>query len=147
MGSSVHAQGPYKHLRSGCPDVKGAGSVFLQQAVFFLFFFPSKFHHQLVKPKPRLRRRKKEQEEEEEGAFPSSSALLSSPPSSCHFLSPRGGGPLPLRLHTTVLTDGSDRLSWPVMSVGGYCCRFFLQTLTAAKASCICFPRASLWRL
>lgn len=24
--------------------------------------------------------------------------------------------------HTTVLTDGSDRLSWPVMSVGGYCC-------------------------
>lgn len=49
--------------------------------------------------------------------------------------------------HTTVLTDGSDKLSWPVMSVGGYCCRFFLQTLTAAKASCICFPRASLWRL
>lgn len=26
-------------------------------------------------------------------------------------------------------------------------CRFFLQTLTAAKASCICFLRASLWRL
>lgn len=25
--------------------------------------------------------------------------------------------------HTTVLTDGSDRLSWPVMSVGGYCCK------------------------
>lgn len=25
--------------------------------------------------------------------------------------------------HTTVLTDGSDKLSWPVMSVGGYCCR------------------------
>lgn len=33
--------------------------------------------------------------------------------------------PLSLSLslsHTTVLTDGSDRLSWPVMSVGGYCC-------------------------
>lgn len=26
-------------------------------------------------------------------------------------------------LYTTVLTDGSDKLSWPVMSVGGYCCR------------------------
>lgn len=26
-------------------------------------------------------------------------------------------------------------------------CRFFLHTLTAAKASCICFLRASLWRL
>lgn len=25
--------------------------------------------------------------------------------------------------HTTVLTDGSDKLSWPVMSVGGYCCK------------------------
>lgn len=32
--------------------------------------------------------------------------------------------PPPSRLcHTTVLTDGSDRLSWPVMSVGGNCCR------------------------
>lgn len=33
--------------------------------------------------------------------------------------------------------------------VGESCltCRFFLQTLTAAKASCICFLRASLWRL
>lgn len=30
---------------------------------------------------------------------------------------------LPLPPHTTVLTDGSDKLSWPVMSVGGYCCR------------------------
>lgn len=36
-----------------------------------------------------------------------------------------------------------------VRGYGGVCptCRFFLQTLTAAKASCICFLRASLWRL
>lgn len=29
---------------------------------------------------------------------------------------PQGAG------HTTVLTEGSERLSWPVMSVGWYCC-------------------------
>lgn len=33
---------------------------------------------------------------------------------------PKSGSPT---LYTTVLTDGSDKLSWPVMSVGGYCCR------------------------
>lgn len=49
--------------------------------------------------------------------------------------------------HTTVLTEGSERLSGPVISVGWYCCRFFLHTFTAAKASCICFRRASLCRL
>lgn len=49
--------------------------------------------------------------------------------------------------HTTVLTEGSERLSGPVISVGWYCCRFFLHTFTAANASCICFRRASLCRL
>lgn len=54
--------------------------------------------------------------------------LPPSSPSSLLFLF----SPLPLRgrlasggsspPHTTVLTDGSDKLSWPVMSVGGYCC-------------------------
>lgn len=38
------------------------------------------------------------------------------------LLSPLEAG-VSLSLYTTVLTDGSDKLSWPVMSVGGYCCR------------------------
>lgn len=38
------------------------------------------------------------------------------------LLSPLEAGVSP-SLYTTVLTDGSDKLSWPVMSVGGYCCR------------------------
>lgn len=44
--------------------------------------------------------------------------------------------------HLNRCLDNNNRLE----SVD-FTCRFFLQTLTAAKASCICFLRASLWRL
>lgn len=81
MGSSVHAQGPYKHLTPGNPD-------FQKRCKFSVFShsfgkqFPQKLRWQAVKWKLRLRRRR-----ERGDGF---SLPLPSTPSSSRFLSPLG---------------------------------------------------------
>lgn len=115
MGSSVHAQGPYEHLTPGNPDFQKR----CKFSVFSHFFskqFPQKLRWQAVKWKLRRRR--------ERGDGFSLPLLLPLPPRLASSLLFGGAnlGVSPLS-YTTVLTDGSDKLSWPVMSVGGYCCR------------------------
>lgn len=123
MGFSVHAQGPYKHLTPGNPDFflkkkkkKGARSVFFSHS-FGKQVFPRKLRWQAVKWKLRLRRRR--DRGDEFFSLPLSPPL---PPRLVSSLLWERTSASP-SLYTTVLTDGSDKLSWPVMSVGGYCCR------------------------
>lgn len=120
--SSVHAQGPYKHLTPDNPDFERKVQVQCFLLLFVFFFFSSHVSGKKSLLKSSVGRQsfglRGEGNEETGPPFP-----LPSAPSSPRFLSPRGAERLPPLFYTTVLTDGSDKLSWPVMSVGGYCCR------------------------
>lgn len=115
MGSSVHAQGPYKHLTPGNPGFK--------KRCKFSVFQP--LLQQAVSSKAPLAGG-----EMKASASTAKGTRRWAPPSCpLHSLLRHVSSLLwerasvPPSLYTTVLTDGSDKLSWPVMSVGGYCCR------------------------
>lgn len=115
MGSSVHAQGPYKHLMSGNPGFKKRCkfSVFSHS---FSKQFPSKAPLAGGEMKASASKAKGTRSWVSPFHFPFS-FLVSFPLSLGELTSASPS------LYTTVLTDGSDKFSWPVMSVGGYCCR------------------------
>lgn len=101
MGCSVHAQGPYKHL---CQVILTLKKVHVQCSSKAL----------LAGGEVKALSLDGKGNEGSASPPPLASVPLSSG-SECQRL--------PDPFQTTVLTDGSDKLSWPVMSVGGYCCR------------------------